>query len=367
MAPRDDTHDNIEHRFPCDSCGSDLRFDPASGDLTCDHCGARTEIAAKDATPIVELDFTAALKDTLSEAEHTQTRISTCPNCAAKVEFDPKLHASECPFCATPIVVGTGTTRLIKPKAVLPFSLEQSQARDAMTAWLGRLWFAPSGLQQYARKGRALSGIYVPYWTFDADTKTTYAGQRGTIYYETKTIMRDGNRETRRVAKTRWQAVSGRVARWFDDVLVLASHSLPERDTKALSPWDLTDLTPYDPQYLAGLRAEGYTVSLSDGFAKARQQMDRMIARDIRFDIGGDKQRITSAETDMRDVTFKHILLPVWLAAYRYRGKSYRLVINGQTGAVSGERPFSVIKITIAVICALIVAAAIGAFVATNQ
>jgi hypothetical protein len=162
------------------------------------------------------------------------------------------------------------------------------------------------------------------------------------------------------VAKVRWTPVAGRVARFFDDVLVLASRSLPQGYTQALEPWDLTRLVPYAPELLAGFRAEGYTVGIEDGMAEARGHMDRMIERDVRFDIGGDRQEIHAIETEVSAVTFKHILLPVWAAAYRYRGRSYRFVVNGQTGTVKGERPWSAWKIAAAVIIGAVVV--IGAF-----
>jgi len=358
-----------EHRFPCEQCGADLRYAPGASQLACDHCGATQSIdgGARRTAAIKELDFSRALTAQLPEAEMEETRVLSCPNCAAQVEMGEADHAAECPFCATPVVTGTGAHRHIKPKAVLPFALDERAARGAMTDWLGRLWFAPNGLQDYARKGRKMQGIYVPYWTFDADTKSRYQGERGTVYYETKTVMRDGKRTQVQVPKTRWRAASGRVARFFDDVLVLASKSLPKRFTDALEPWDLAALEPYDPAYLAGFRAEGYTVELQAGFAEARVYMDRVIERDVRFDIGGDKQRVHHIDTDISDVTFKHILLPVWLAAYKYRGKTYRFVVNGATGRVQGERPYSAIKIAIAVVCGLIVAGAIGYAMALQQ
>ena len=357
-----------EHRFPCDRCGSDLRFDPAEYKLVCDHCGNSEPIAGKRTyQTIAELDFRAALAHALPQTEMEQTRVTTCPNCAAQVEFDQDKHATECPFCATPVVVDTGLNRHIKPRGVLPFALTENVAKDAMTNWLGNLWFAPNGLKDYARKGRRMQGIYVPYWTYDADTKSSYTGERGTVYYVTVTVMRDGKREQRQVPKVRWRSASGRVARFFDDVLVLASKSLPKKFTDALAPWDLSALEPYAPEYLAGFRAEAYSVTLEDGYAEARQYMDAMIERDVRFDIGGDRQRIHNVQTQVSDVTFKHILLPVWLAAYKYRGKTYRFVVNGRTGNVQGERPYSAIKITFAVILGLLVAGVVGYFMALQK
>ena len=233
-----------EYRFPCDQCGADLRYDPQSNGLKCDHCGNEESIDAQPqgAAELRELDFDAAAAGQLPSEEIEVTRVLQCPNCAAQVEFDPDTHAAECPFCATPVVTDTGTHRHIKPRGVLPFALDERTARQAMTKWLGRLWFAPNGLQEYARKGRKLEGIYVPYWTFDADTESDYRGERGIVYYETRMVKRDGKQVQQRVAKVRWTPVRGHVARFFDDVLVLASKSLPKRYTDALEPWDLSAL-----------------------------------------------------------------------------------------------------------------------------
>ncbi|XDA99358.1 TFIIB-type zinc finger domain-containing protein [Sulfitobacter sp. LCG007] len=364
MAAGDQTS---EHRFPCETCGADMRFDPASGMMLCDHCGNTTELReAREIHPIAELDFRAAIRQSLPDAEFEVTRVTQCPNCGAQVEVDDHIHATECPFCATPVVTDTGTHRHIKPRGVLPFVLSEEAARQSMSDWLGQLWFAPGKLKAYARKGRRMQGIYVPYWTFDADTRSAYRGERGTVYYETVTVIRDGKRVQQQVPRVRWRPASGRVARFFDDVLVLASKSLPKSFTDALQPWDLSALEPYAPEFLAGFRAEGYAVPLEDGFTEAREIMDRVIARDVRFDIGGDRQRIHDISTDIGAITFKHVLLPVWLAAYRFRGKTYRFVVNGQTGKVQGERPYSAIKIAFAVIIALIAAAVFG-YVASKQ
>ncbi len=348
--------------FPCDNCGGDLRFDPEGGNMLCDHCGSSEPLegSGHHHAPIKELDLKSALNAQLPQEDMEVTRVSKCPNCAAEVEFDPAVHAAECPFCATPVVTGTGAHRHIKPRGVLPFQLSEPNARAAMTSWLGSLWFAPSGLQEYARKGRTMQGIYVPYWTFDADTKTRYEGERGTVYYETRTVVRDGKPTKVQVPKIRWTRTRGRVARFFDDVLVLASKSLPKKYTDALEPWDLSALEPYTPEFLAGFRAEGYTIKLDMAFDEARALMARQIERDVKFDIGGDRQKISHLDTAVSDMTFKHILLPVWLAAYKYRGRTYRFVVNGRTGRVQGERPYSAMKITIAIILFFLAAAAFG-------
>ena len=359
-----------EHLFPCDNCGADFRFAPGEDRLVCDHCGNTRGIESgpwSRSEAVVEQDLVGALRAGKGTAEIEETRTSTCPNCGARTEFDPAVHAKECPFCATPVVVDTGASRQIKPAAVLPFMMDEGEARAAMTQWLGSLWFAPSGLMDYARKGRKMSGVYTPCWTFDADTQTSYRGQRGTVYHERRTVTRNGKRETVNVPKVKWRRVSGRVARFFDDVLVVASTALPDWVRQGRIHWELTRLEPYQPEYLAGFRAEAYTIELEDAFGEARNVMDRQILRDIKFDIGGDRQRVEDVDTRLSDMTFKHVLVPVWIAAYKFRGRSFRFVVNGQTGQVTGERPWSAWKIAFAVIAGLIVAAIAGYLYAQGQ
>lgn len=348
-----------EHRYPCEQCGANLHFAPGTTEVTCTHCGHVQTIDTSDVDETAahqEIDYAATVANLTQNVEYEDVRSTACPNCGAMVEFPEAVQATRCPFCDTAVVTDTGTHRQIKPGGLVPFQIDEREARKAMTKWLGRLWFAPNGLKEYARKGRAMSGIYVPFWTFDAQTETAYRGQRGDDYYETRTVTRNGERKTEQVRKTRWSNRSGRVARFFDDVLVLASRSLPRSHTDALEPWDLDALVTYQPQYLSGFSAEGYQIELEEGMKHAREVMDRTIDRDIRHDIGGDRQRITSKNTQISDVTFKHVLLPIWTAAYRYKGRPYQFVVNAQTGKVKGERPWSWIKITIAVIIALIAA-----------
>jgi ribosomal protein S27E len=362
---------DTEYHWPCESCGADLRFSPGDTALKCDHCGhvqALPDAPPARQTALQELELARGLQDDLPRTQMEEVRVTPCPSCGSQVEFQGATHATECPFCATPVAIGTGTQRLIKPQAVLPFVLTERQAREAMTKWLGSLWFAPGGLVEYARKGRTLSGLYVPHWTFDAATRSRYAGARGTYYYESRsvTVQVNGRSERRQeqVRKTRWSQASGWVSRRFDDVLVLASASLPARYTDALAPWDLGALVPYTPDYLAGFTSEGYTLGLADGHSVARDRMAAQIRQDVAADIGGDEQRIDRIDTDHADETFKHILLPIWMAAYKYNGTSYRFVVNGQTGRVQGERPWSAWKIAFAVVAAAIL---IGGFAYLSQ
>ena len=346
--------------FPCAQCGADLRYEPNKDLLVCEYCSHGNHIDIDDA-PIQELDFRSAIADQLSEAQIETTTVAKCKSCGAAVEFDPNIHAEDCPFCAGPLIVAPGEHRHIRPKGVLPFAITEQEAKTSLTRWLGNRWFAPNALKKYARADRKMNGLYTPYWTFDADTQSDYRGRRGDVYYIERmvTVMTDKGprRQLQRIPQIRWTRVSGRVRRWFDDVLVLGSKALPKPFADNLAPWDLHAILPYQPEFLAGFRSEAYTVDLREGFSEARAVMDLIIRRDVRYDIGGDHQQVDNLDTEFGEVTFKHILLPLWIAAYRYRGKTYRFIVNGRSGKVQGERPYSAWKIILAAIVGAILMA----------
>lgn len=366
--------------LPCRQCGAPLAFEPGAGSLVCPFCGTENEIEGAGRalgpcgqrtgaeTGIRELDYEAALRNLLDAAEIEESATLRCPGCGAEVGFDEATLADQCPFCATPLARGDAHPhRHPKPQGVLPFALDAGAARDRMKRWLGSLWFAPGGLRRYAEAGRPLAGIYLPHYTYDAIGEAEYSGQRGDAYYITRTRMVNGRSQPFQERRIRWRPVAGRVRHVFDDVLVPASDSLGVEAEYGGRSWDLAALEPYRPEFLAGFRAEAPQLALDQGFARAEAVMQQTLVRDIKFDIGGDAQQITSMRARFSEVTFKHVLLPAWLASYRWRNRAYQVVVNGRTGAVSGERPYSGWKIALAVILALIVAAALGYVVAVTQ
>lgn len=360
--------ENNQSHFPCERCGSDLVYSPVNQSLECDHCGFTNEVPIT-LTPIREYDLKQALHE-LDQLRRSgqleQVDVIKCPSCAAQFRLKDNEHAGDCPFCGTPVIAGTEQSRPIRPRSLLPFSISQDQALDIFDQWMKSRWFAPSSLNSRAKRNDKLTGVYLPYWTYDSDTQTYYQGQRGTIYYERQVVNARVNgrnvRQVRQVARIRWNPASGSVGRHFDDVLIGASKTLPRTIIDNLAPWDLNQLVPYSEAYLSGFRSEIYQITVDEGFLRAQQIMDYTIRNDIRRDIGGDQQRISHLSTKHDQTTYKHLLLPIWSAAFQYRNKTYRYVINGRTGKIHGERPYSFVKIASAVALAASVAGG-GAYV----
>jgi ribosomal protein S27E len=346
-----------QNEIICKNCGAKLTFAPGTDSLECQSCGALNQIEVDQtarAAAFEEIDFNAYINNQISTAPKIEIKAVKCDSCGAETTFDPALVSSECDFCGSPLVQKEGhSVQVIAPKAMLSFKVTKTESQQAYKLWLKKLWFAPNKLKSRARQTEDLSGIYTPYWTYDSDTRTDYTGQRGDDYQTTETYYDQGQTKTRTVTKTRWSHASGRVARFFDDIMVPASDTLPRKYVDKLEPWDLQNLVPYDTKYLSGFKSETYQVDLPKGFDLAKGKMEPVIRTDINHDIGGDHQMITTMNTQYSNITFKHILLPIWLSAYRYNDKIYRFMINARTGEVQGERPWSWIKITLAVLLAI--------------
>lgn len=364
----------VERKFPCAQCGARLDFDPAARALKCPYCGHTQEIQP-DNTEVVERD----LAKTLERLGATETAVIAgrssevrCPGCGANVLLEDNVQTDNCPFCMTHLANAArqAAHAQIAPESILPFAVSRRASVEGFNGWLKSRWFAPSDLKQLANLGQ-LSGVYVPYWTYDSMTYTHYTGQRGDDYWVTETYTTTENGKTvtrtRQVRRTRWTYVSGEVDHFFDDVLVCGSKSLPVKMVGELDPWDIGKLGSFKAEYLAGFKTERYVVTLPEGFGEARGIMDGAIRKLCCQDIGGDHQQLSTVATQHVGVTFKHILLPVWLAVYRYQNKTFRIAVNARTGEVVGDRPYSWVKIALfALMCAAVVAVVVGVIVATK-
>ena len=317
--------------------------------LVCPYCGREQKIEDDKSATIEEYSLEEALagkKSVPLRALAENGKELRCRGCGAVTIVTEQ--STRCPFCDSPVVLEEASEDVIVPESVLPFSQNRSQAKDILRKWVDSRWFAPGDLARRARK-EGMDGVYLPYWSYDAETNTEYDGQKGTHYYETE--RRRGKRV--RVRKTSWESVSGMVPLSFDDVIVCASESLPGELVRQLEPWDLGELRSFQPSYLSGFVTERHRVDLQKGFDGAKERMARQIEEAIRRDIEGDEQRINSSRTQHNNVRFKMLLLPLWISSYRYKNEVYRFIVNARTGEPAGERPYSVAKISLAVASAL--------------
>lgn len=338
--------------WKCASCGGQRVFDPTTQKLKCEQCGALTELSVPVSGAIVEHDFSAAA-DAVDPAWNAATHAFKCGSCGAASVVGALETSVRCAFCGSPQVAEMGALPGIPPESVVPFRVERKQAKEAFRVWLSKRWFAPAAVKKEYLEDR-ISGVYLPYWTYDARTDSAYTAQAGDYYYVTEHVRVNRNgrmvTETRQVRHIRWRSVAGRYAEDFDDVLVAASRTIEPKWLDRLEPFPLEALQPYRPDFLSGFAAEHYGIGLRDGFGAAQQKMDLRIRQGITRSIVADEVRITSVNTTYSGVTYKHLLLPLWVSSYRYGTKTYRFLVNGHTAEVAGNYPVSVPKVLLTIL-----------------
>lgn len=335
--------------FPCPGCNADLEWSAGQGDLTCPYCGH----VHKD-SPASTLGFrpnTHALDEVgerlrSSPGWGTARKELRCGSCGATTEVEPQIEATACAFCGSAqLDVKQGDGELLRPDAVAPFAVEKNEAIRKFRGWLAGLWFRPSRLHQLASLGN-LTGTYLPAWCLDASTSSTWTAERGHHYWEEEEVRgADGKTETRRVQHTRWEPAHGAYDEDFQDVMVVASKGLEQAHLQELQPFALDRLGTYDARFLQGYVAERYQVGLDEGYDRARRIMEAAVTAACARAVGGDTHRNLQVQTDFTDPRFKLLLLPVWIAAYQYGGRTFRFLVNGQTGKATGTAPYSTAKI----------------------
>lgn len=359
-------------RFPCPGCGAQMVFDAESQQMKCTYCGhlAPIDIPEDYEEPDeYELDFSDEDDESLMDWG-TEQQVIKCESCGAETLIPAQQTALTCAFCGSPKVLPQGSADSIRPESIIPFHITKEKANELFLRWKKKKWFVPNAFKKQ-RTYTNVTGIYVPFWTFDAQTESDYSAEVGTHHYRTETRTRtvDGKTETyeEQVRYTVWHFTSGSYSKFFNDVLIPASDRHDSRIIERFDDFSLDDLLPYKPEFLSGYVAERYNVSLRDGWSHAKYRIDEDLESRIKSKIGGDEIRNLNIDTEYDDRTYKHILLPLWNATYTFKNKIYHFMVNGETGSVSGKVPRSGWKITFFVLfCIIVVAAIIGYFYEPN-
>jgi hypothetical protein len=346
-------------KHPCAACGAQAEWNPAKQRLVCPFCGTEAPYEQDPETGrIEEIDLVTTLRELPEQLRgwKTDTRTVQCRSCRAVSVFASTRVAQNCEFCGSPSLVDYDEIKApIRPQSLLPFRVSESGVRETIRGWIGGLWFAPNALKAKALVD-TVHGLYIPYWTFDAQASCPWEAEAGHYYYTTETYHDDqGRRQTRQVRHVRWEPASGHIDHFFDDEPIPGTHGIHLDLLKAVEPFPTNDLVPYDTAYLSGFVVEHYQVVLIDAAKLARDSMVRQLEKMCGAAVPGDTYRNLRISPTFGDETFKHMLVPVWLLAYTYGARTFQVVVNGYTGAMAGEYPKSFWKIFFAVVAALIV------------
>ena len=340
-----DTEQTLEQTDKkCPSCGGTLDFNPKTGELVCVYCGTEVDIADDEKI--------RAAETALDEADFTKNcdwgeekRVVVCNSCGAETVYSRDTVSGECPYCGSNQVMEAGGENIMAPGGVCPFTVTNEDASSRFTFWIKGKLFCPGAAKKAAKAGK-INGIYLPYWTFDSDTHTNY-----TAKYGKERVVRRGKETHVRID---WYHTRGTYDEFINDELVCATKNHDKAMLSGIEPFDTENNLAYNPEYLAGFVSERYSVGIDDAWNRAKENIQSKIDLSVerKVEMEHYTHHVNSVRTNTRfyNVTYKYLLLPVWMSSFNYRGKNYRFMVNGRTGKVSGKYPVSPWRVALAVL-----------------
>ncbi len=329
-----------------------MEFDVKSQKLLCPNCGTEGEIISDGV--IEEFVFSPEEILKASQPWPDSVTIEKCSGCGAEITVPEHATTVECAYCGTDMILEKKQHSGIIPEAIVPFKIDKQTALDSFRKWMRKRWLAPRAAKNLLQLDK-MQAVYTPYWTYDALTRSPYTAQGGEVYYVT---VRDGDK-TRTEQRVRWYPTSGVIDYFFDDVRVCASNRNAQMNEE-VDEYQKDDLLPFSTGYISGFSTEKYSFGPDEGFQIAQHKMRDEITALVSADVLKRFDRVMgiSFSTNYSNVTFKHILLPIYSSGYKYRDKIYSFVVSGLTGKVTGNFPYSKLKIALLIAAAVILAVA---------
>ncbi|MCQ2531191.1 MAG: TFIIB-type zinc ribbon-containing protein [Saccharofermentans sp.] len=337
----------------CPNCGATVKYDPATLSMTCEYCGYSKALPKpEDSAEVQEIDFNSA-KIRGNQDWGTKKKSVVCQQCGGETIYDEAETASCCPFCGSTSVMPVDDKEdVMAPGGVVPFEVNREKASGIFKNWIKKKWFVPNEAKKVC-EAKNFSGLYLPYWTYDSQTTSSYSAKLG---FDKRVKRGDSY-----VTETTWRTYTGIYEEFIDDMVVYASKKTTDPNIKAVSSFDFAKLRTYSPEFVAGFAAERYTLGLDDGWKEAKvkiqSQLKSNLGSKLRKQYRADKVGQIFLSTNYDKITFKYVLAPIWIANFKFKDKSYNIAVNGQTGRISGQAPISPIKVAIAIIIAIAVIA----------
>ena len=328
----------------CSTCGGILVYSPSDRALRCLECDNVYPIeASKD---IKKHDYSDSADSVRAVDEwEAQNKVMKCSNCGAAIVLNKLEYSKSCPYCSSPNVSPSKELPGLKPDAVVPFMFDKNAAREHFRANVKRRWFLPNKFKKSLPKAQ-LAGTYCTAFSFDAKTRSSY---RGTLSYTVRVRDRNGGYRT----ETRHKFVSGTIDLSFDNITIESSSHITQSEYSQIKPFDYSGSVAFNEDYLRGFVVEHYDTGLRECNEQMEAYATGVIKNRILSKHGCSGIVSLNLNTNYIEKKYCYRLLPVYFFDYTYKKKSYRTVMNGQTGKLGTNLPRSGVKITFFVLMIL--------------
>ncbi len=343
--------------YKCPNCDAALTYNPSLHMMECDSCVSFYEPeqvsyqsdGVQEDFELKENNAEAFLEENIyaEDSNYIQLRMYRCTACGAELAVGDTEVSSFCAFCGQPTVIYDRVSKQRKPTYIIPFEYSREQAATVIRNRLRRRGvFVPKEIQNLEVLEK-MRGIYVPYFLFHVKYKDNQEIQR---------------RDKKRVQRFHLEAECD-----FRQLTCDAASRINDEVTQRIEPFNMNGLKRFEPGYLSGFYADSFDLTARQLTNVVKRRCEELFDDRARREISATTLVYTTKTFPQCNILHsEYALFPVWFMTFRYKGESYTMLVNGQTGKIAGGLPAEktdlvIMFSAIAVFCAALLIA-IGFF-----
>ena len=332
---------NLQLKCPC--CGGTLQFDDKTQNTVWPYCDSQFTAADLKAytdelanTEQEDTSWDESMVQAFTNEDKRGIKIYSCDSCGGEIIVEETTSSCTCPYCGNNLLVAKELSGDLKPNYVIPFKNDKEAVMESLKKFFKKKPLLPGSFSK-ENVIEEIKPLYVPFWLFDADVD-------GKVRFKGETTRRwsDANYDYK---ETKYYSIirGGQIA--FDHVPVDGSKKMEDQLMESIEPYDFTQAEEFNAAYLAGIAADRYDVSKDETFNRATVRFRDGTVQAFRGDISG-YENVTVQESTLQfsNTNACYALYPVWILNTKWKEKSFRFAINGQTGKTAGNLPISVGK-----------------------
>lgn len=311
--------------FKCIFCGDKMVYDNESHKLICHTCNQTLDIEDYDYS-YLSYDNSEIISDELSGC--------SCPSCGSKIIVGRIETNVTCAYCGSKMAAFGLSKDEISPEKIIPFKLNYDQAFGKILTW----WESKKTMPKFEpeKLSFTLNELYVPVWLFNADVYTCMEAEVSPFDNTVEEV--NANSEINRIRKAITSA--------YRRVPVDGSARINDSHFHGVEPFEYAELVDFNPGFLSGHNAERYFHSQYAIVPELIMKLQKFGVEQCKTYIAADRlggpileSEVIDLEVIPEEVTYA--LVPMWIATYKYGGKSYQIFVNGQTGKTDGDVLFT--------------------------
>ncbi len=322
--------------YKCPSCGSPLVYDGEANCFKCHSCDSTFDVETIKNALAAEGDKGfdwGDYKNSAPSEQLTDTVSYVCQSCGAEIITDSTTAATKCPYCDNVVVVEPNLTGIIKPNGIIPFKLNSDGLKNAINEYCkGKILLPKNFISE--NKIKEVQGVYVPFWLYDcdADGQMSFEGTRVSHWS-------DSNYD---YTKTDHYLIDMAGKMSFAKIPVDGSIKMDDALMDSVEPFNFNELVEFAPGFLSGFLADRFDADADASLPRASLRVKNSVADVFKNTVNNYTTIVPIASNiNLSNTSVNYVLLPVYLINTKYKDQTYTFAVNGQTGKVVGNLPYS--------------------------